>query len=1241
MATSRSRLAFSLTLFPLLSHLLFLGTSPSPLTRPALSRSSPILRPCLCRRACLSLLVCAPLLALAASFPSSPSLKRTISDASFSAISGSPFASSAASSSPSSSFRVSSSFSAFSPSAQGSAPPSFAAPLAAAPVLPPAAAVKGRAEFEALWKDAEEILGGSRSGALKSCWAAVLKEINLLQSLPSEQACSSLGEASREYIALLRARCIYTRTGRPFPSAQNGCYLLPDDVPVTWLALRPERQREAGGDARQRIVDGCQHADSMDFGTFALVREQINHIDNICFFLHSAEWQRRSEATVNRLALASGAVASRLQVQAQNLAEMHVIQKQQLEGGWQVTQLLSNLHEGLKDVFAALHQIRSFHRYLAEAVGSVQTFAFYFFALFLSLCFTAHARVQAARLPLLLLLLVLTAVELATRKWGMRLFLAFAELRERARFWRHPDETQTSRSDPFRTLGDSWEAAGAAVETVACVLRCMYTSAAALVWLHRAVVHKTPEELLRNEMKKLQKEMQEVRQALCQRSRAAAAAVQHAKGNASPRSDAVWREESSWGEEASRRHNAVWRGEGRGREKKLFQAFVPRRAAGPQQREACAFPQKPNVRGDVLSAERAERTCWPSTGGGEEETPVTACLPSLTQRWRTSIERDENEEEEGGAERGEKGEERRGEEGKGDGGGTGGREGEDPGRASAVANLEKEVAELRGRLARQHLVHARLMNFCEEMLDKFRRGEQASESDLNQGAALQLLWNETCSVASLSGKLAHSASMFVSSLSHPFSSPTTSFASLPGEPGPAESPSDLRFFSVSSPSSSTGRGAAPLGCTSTGDGLSGGGGSAQEETSASSRIRSSPVDAVSPNLEGGMSLAASVSARVEGAGDKQASNEEEAECVSPSARLASQASPRFCVVPARSEGERQPVSATARGRTPSANEKQVFCASLKTPQRLLAGTGGDICAALSVGSVRCGDRRRTGPETPGWLASVVRRHLGWGARARTRHRRAAVSLSRRYDRDEGEAADSTFLPSSEEDERKTAVESRSRLARTNVEDAEAVAPDGDPDERKSAGSCGQRAERRAAVADSLTAPQMRDRRETNSDEERMKLDREEGDTECGNGGRGRQGGGKRRIDGNRQRDIEQREEREEEAAARPGGLRRNPVRAARPRHFLGCVEVENPAEFAAPWLSKISENSGEDTGLPAPRARRVESGRRQGRNQVEKKKGEEARSNETKGESKEQRERERDAKGARGKHPKRERGNAQ
>ncbi|KEP65554.1 UNVERIFIED_CONTAM: hypothetical protein HHA_247270 [Hammondia hammondi] len=1408
MAASRSCLVFSLALFPLLSHLIFLESLPSPLARLALSWSSPILQPCFGRLSCLSLLICAPLLALAASFPSSPSLKRTISDASFSAISRSPFASSPASSYPSTS-------SAFSPSAQGSAPPSFVASLAAAAVLPPAAAAKGRAEFEALWKDAEEILGGSRSGVLKSCWAAVLKEINLLQSLPSEQACSSLGEASREYIALLRARCIYTRTGRPFPSAQNGCYLLPDDVPVTWLALRPETKREAGGDSRgvntqkqekqasdrrgadeaeavegsgaeegtgenpcvtleaflslqssedialelqlsegadlqgvaesavsslfsgdsepeakasskptplaasvtsqtrgkenererrgenrdedstekdnalpqrssqplarsleerrrgskgkrrssvlkhlvhacealrQRIVDGCQHADSMDFGTFALVREQINHIDNICFFLHSAEWQRRSEATVNRLALVSGAVASRLHAQAQNLAEMHVIQKQQLEGGWQVTQLLSNLHEGLKDVFAALHQIRSFHRYLAEAVGSVQTFAFYFFALLLSLCFTAHARVQAARLPLLLLLLVLAAIELATRKWGLRFVLAFAELRERAWFWRHADETQTSRSDPFRTLGDSWEAAGAAVETAACGLRCIYTSGAALVWLHRALVHKTPEELLRDEMKKLQKEMQEVRQALRQRSRAAAAAVQHAKGNASPRNDAVWGEDASWREGASLRHSSVWRGECRGGEKKLFQVFVPRRAAGPQQRGACAFPHKPNVRGDVVPAERGQRTCWPATGGGEEETPGAACLPCWKQRWRTSIECDDNVEEErveegvaereekSEAERDEKGEERRGEEGKGDGGGTGGRE--DTGLVCGVADLEKEVAELRGRLARQNLVHARLMTFCEEMLDKFRRGEQASESDLSQGAALQLLWNETCSVASLSGKLSHSASMFFSSLSHPFASPTSSFASLPGEPGPTEPSSDLRFFSVSSPSSSLGRGAAPGGCTYTGDCLRGGGGSAWEETSSSSRVRFSPGAAVSPNLEGGVSLAASVFARVEGAGDRQASNEEDAECASPSARLASIVSPRLRVTPARHKGEHQQVSATARARTPSANEAHVFCASLKTPQRLLAGAGGDICAALSVGSVGRGDRRRSGQDTPGWLASVIRRHLGWGARARTRHTRADVSLSRCYDRDEGEDADSTFLPSSEEDEREATAESRSRLARATEADAEAVAPDGEPEER-SAGSCTQRAERLETVVEALTAPQMHDLRETNSDEERTKLDREEGNPEGGNGGREREGGGERGIDGNRQRDREEeREEREEEARERQGGLRRNPVRAARPRRFLGCVEVENPAAFAAPWLSKISENSVGDKYLSAPRARRVEIGRRQGRNEGEKN-AEEARSKETKGESKEQRERERDAKGTRGKHPKRGRRNAQ
>ncbi|CBZ55952.1 conserved hypothetical protein [Neospora caninum Liverpool] len=1228
-----------------------------------------------------------PVFVLAASLPSATAPKRELPKSSFS-LSPSP------------------AFSSFSASPSSPASPFSVSPSGASS----STVAKGRVAYEALQRDAEETLGQSKSGALKSCWAAVLKEINRLQSLPSEQACSSLGEASREYIALLRARCIYTRTGRPFPTAENGCYLLPEDVPQSWLALHPEGKSESGeegeeeqrdetrgittgekegankeeneakerkdridssytsreekaeggrdaGNAerknrgrkernealenpcvtleaflslqsspdidmelhrsdgakpgelaasailpvsfsddadtggetlspllppassfssatrraetateevtppqnyslplyralarrragerdtqrdlifrnlmhacerlRQRIVDGCQHAKSMEFGTFALVREQINHIDNICFFLHSAEWQRRSEATVNRLALASGAVASRLQAQAQNLAEMHAIQKQQLEGGWQVTQLLANLHEGMKDVFATLHQIRSFHRYLAEAVGSAQTFAFYFFALLLACFFTAHARVQAARLPLLLLLLVLAGAELATRKWGSRFLLAFSDLLGRRGSFGSAGEESSRKNPPFPDLlGEAWEAAMADVDTVACGLRCMYTSAAVLVWLHRALIHKTPEELLREEMKKLQKEMQDVREALCQRSiAAAAAAAEIARGDAKMSQEAGFCE------------------------KKKFRVFVPGRGTGLYgQRAVAASPSMPRERVESLSAGQGQELSETQTRGGEEPPPVRAVTSPWGQRCRdTGEERKEICRQSAGK--------------------------QEAGVGAGVTKLENEVAELRGRLARQNAVHRQLMVFCEEMLDKFRRGEQATEADLNQAASLQILWNQMCGVASLSGSPSHYPSC---PLSHPaFASPLSS--SLCGTPFFTPAPSQLSsgFFS---PASSLGP-EASLRCTYTG-GLPGDSGNACEETSVSSRACSGRLGPVLRKLTG--EDRASVSSHLEGTppGGRQQPNEEWNDVSNLS--FVSTASSFFRAVPVGKQGRETPSGSTARANaTGSPREAHgVFVAS-GTPQRHLSGAGGDICAALSLGTVGRGSRRLAGTETHSWLAAV-RRQLGWAARGRACGgvTRDAVSLSRRYDRDEGEEADPTYVPSSSEDDERwesVACSGAGHSENPKEDDAGRAKHQPAPQLVGGAGACRQRSGAFGTVSsdgpgceEGAASPKDEQDAERSSRDERTKrllgcMAQRQGEAKGG--------------------DIAKNEKR--------GDLRRNPVRGARPRRFLGCVETEAPGDFAAPWVARVSE-PGQARARGAARARHGREGR--------------------------------------------------
>lgn len=89
----------------------------------------------------------------------------------------------------------------------------------------------GAAAYSQLLKESSE------EGAASSCWQQVSEQLLLLQQQTHEDACSSRGEAFRELIALTRMRCIYARSGRPFPGPAEGCYLFPHEVPLDWIGV--------------------------------------------------------------------------------------------------------------------------------------------------------------------------------------------------------------------------------------------------------------------------------------------------------------------------------------------------------------------------------------------------------------------------------------------------------------------------------------------------------------------------------------------------------------------------------------------------------------------------------------------------------------------------------------------------------------------------------------------------------------------------------------------------------------------------------------------------------------------------------------------------------------------------------------------------------------------------------------------------------------------------------------------
>ncbi|PHJ20203.1 transmembrane protein [Cystoisospora suis] len=708
---------------------------------------------------------------------------------------------------------------------------------------------KGRTAYEMLQREADDSSSPS-FGPVGSCWSEVLRQIHLLQQIPTEQACSSIGEASREYVALMRVKCLYARTGRSFPLPAQGCYLMPDEVPASWLVAGSERadsatlnqpsnvtdehsaktavevtnactqleeyltteMHERGHDAlfdavetartedlysheerstedridgedewrralaeraserkrlilfrklvrdceelRRKIVDGCQHAETMDFGTFALVREQINHVDNICFFLHSAEWQRRSDATVSRLALASGAVAARLQEQATNLGEMQKIQKEQLEGGWQLQQLLTSVQDGMQEIFFLLQQIRVFHKYLAEAVGSAQTVCFYFLALLLSFLFTTHSRLNGARLPLFLVLFISGATELALRKWGPDVL-----------YWRRTLTTEiTEGSDSHRrhgmledgnrraTAGDregrDWTEAMEDVETCAAILRCTYTVAAAGLWLYRALLHRTAEELLREEMRKLHKEMSAVRAALQHKTFATAMAADAAFARACKARlfQQKWIRSSntsasmSYQEGSSHNQMRCMSEENQISEDQSAHSYS---AIEESMTPKVATWRSPVVASPQGGSNKGEKTSLRNDYGGwsemlnerekrqEEELDrgMATCgnFSSLDQKIGENLEKHHILEEVS----------------------DNSRSANLPsdGVDVVASNLQKQVRELKQKLYNQEKVHTRLMSFCEDIILKFRRGEQPTQEEMRQASILQAQWNEVCGTA--------------------------------------------------------------------------------------------------------------------------------------------------------------------------------------------------------------------------------------------------------------------------------------------------------------------------------------------------------------------------------------------------------------------------------------------------------------------------------------------------------------
>lgn len=324
---------------------------------------------------------------------------------------------------------------------------------------------RARAAGENAWNSMMTNHQGNQMSS--SCWDVALHRFRALSA-----ECGAADESTKTILALTLTECHLKPRSGGFPS--HTCYLdsmieslkVPDPAPVPTVVEAPNVKTpvQAWLESRSQL---CLSA--LSESAFSVYIQFFNHIDNICFYLHSTAWQQRTENTINRLTATSEEVVSQLgDAQRQN-EQLLLQQKEALQyqhhlalGSERIREALDTGHDSLQSAFSTMrdqvHQeqkrlLSGFHDILAlvarvvhvqQAIAGkladVETILLYVALIIVTFYITATDSTRLARGPLYIFWTVMLLVEIVIwrlpRLTGIELFDDLVLLRRITRTWR-------------------------------------------------------------------------------------------------------------------------------------------------------------------------------------------------------------------------------------------------------------------------------------------------------------------------------------------------------------------------------------------------------------------------------------------------------------------------------------------------------------------------------------------------------------------------------------------------------------------------------------------------------------------------------------------------------------------------------------------------------------------------------------------------------------------------------------
>ncbi|SCP04867.1 nuclear fusion protein, putative [Plasmodium ovale] len=128
---------------------------------------------------------------------------------------------------------------------------------------------------------------------------------------------------------------------------------------------------------KYKIVTNCTTSTSMSDTAFQIYHAELNHIDDICFYIQSTEWNRRTEENINRLAETSLYITKQMTTNLENMKLIEHAQVKQIENTNRFDNFLKGLKNDFSEIIKILLKIKHHHESVTKFVRGFKMFVIY------------------------------------------------------------------------------------------------------------------------------------------------------------------------------------------------------------------------------------------------------------------------------------------------------------------------------------------------------------------------------------------------------------------------------------------------------------------------------------------------------------------------------------------------------------------------------------------------------------------------------------------------------------------------------------------------------------------------------------------------------------------------------------------------------------------------------------------------------------------------------------------------